>query len=412
MSGRLDASGRHPLPPGGSRLAGEDHSERGRSKPLQLTVERAPFVMLPRWLLYHPEVGEGAKFLYCVLHDLVAGREGPTRPVTRAKLAELCRVSANTVDRRLGELIAAGAVDKEPQILAGGQVANVYMVWLTPPDQRHDRINPNGKPRSERIPTDGNPVASDAIPVDKRVPTDEEARSERIPTDGDRSRRWGPPLPRGGEPTVLKEQDQEFPPNPRRAGELTRISKNNDGDVGEAFVDRVPHADAAARPVGGRRAEGTSLRALGANPRARETAERSARLEAALEAKTAVRLAAERAGEAGRVAFEAEALAVSAAFDDDQLVAVVDAVRDLLVGPLAQSALPVTRAVVDWCRQASVDHPGSGSLAGAVGAALATGQCLPGVPPLPLALPAAPAGTVPLRRRVAAVIANRVEEAS
>ena len=97
-------------------------------------------MMLPRWLLYHPEVGEGAKFLYCVLHDLVADREGPTRPVTRAKLAELCRVSANTIDRRLAELIGAGAVDKEPQILAGGQVANVYQVWLTSPQQRCDRI--------------------------------------------------------------------------------------------------------------------------------------------------------------------------------------------------------------------------------------------------------------------------------
>jgi hypothetical protein len=33
------------------------------SEHMQLTAERALFVMLPRWLLYHPEVGEGAKFL-------------------------------------------------------------------------------------------------------------------------------------------------------------------------------------------------------------------------------------------------------------------------------------------------------------------------------------------------------------
>ena len=27
---------------------------------MQLRAERAPFVMLPRWLLYHPDVSEGA----------------------------------------------------------------------------------------------------------------------------------------------------------------------------------------------------------------------------------------------------------------------------------------------------------------------------------------------------------------
>src|SRR5438552_1601391 len=141
---------------------------------MHLRAERAPFVMLPRWLLYHPEVGEGAKFLYCVLHDLVHGSEGPTRPVTRAKLAELCRVSPNTIDRRLAELVAVRAVDKEPQILAGGQVANVYHVWLTPPDQRQHRVPPNGEARSERILTGGDPVPTDTPPVDKRVPTDGE----------------------------------------------------------------------------------------------------------------------------------------------------------------------------------------------------------------------------------------------
>src|SRR5688572_22996525 len=96
---------------------------------LQVRAERAPFVMLPRWLLYHDAVGEGAKFLYCVLHDLVNGREGPTRPVTRAELAGVCGVSVDTVDRRLAELVAAGAVEKQAQIRAGGQVANVYQVW-------------------------------------------------------------------------------------------------------------------------------------------------------------------------------------------------------------------------------------------------------------------------------------------
>jgi hypothetical protein len=96
--------------------------------------------------------------------------------------------------------------------------------------------------------------------------------------------------------------------------------------------------------------------------------------------------------------------------DDHQLAAVVDLVRDVLVGPLAQSALPVTRAVVDWCRQAASDHPTAPSLGAAVAAALAAGQRLPDVAPAPLPGVAAPPGTVPLRRRVATLMASRVEE--
>jgi hypothetical protein len=354
--------------------------------------------MLPRWLLYHEAVGEGAKFLYCVLHDLVAGREGPTRPVTRAKLAELCRVSANTIDRRLSELIAAGAVDKEPQILAGGQVANVYHVWLTPPEQRQHRIPISAEARSERIPTAGEPPAT---AVDNRVPTDGEARRDGITTAEEPPRQWEAPLPADEDPTVVEEEVQE-PPTPRTAGELTSIVE-----------DPTPRSSEAAGPVrlGGRRADATNLRALGVNPRARETAERTARLEATLEARTAARLAEERAGEAGRAAFEAEAMAVSAALDDERLTAIVDSVRDQLIGPLAQSTLPVTRAVVDWCRQAAADHPGSSSLDVAVTAALAAGQRLPAVPPAPLPPAAAPPGAVPLRRRVATLMASRVEEA-
>jgi hypothetical protein len=97
--------------------------------------------------------------------------------------------------------------------------------------------------------------------------------------------------------------------------------------------------------------------------------------------------------------------------DDDRLAGVVDIVRDVLVGPLAQSALPVTRAVVDWCRQAAANRPDSSSLGAAVAAALAAGQRLPDVSPVPLPLAAAPPGTVPLRRRVATLMGSRVEEA-
>lgn len=391
---------------------------------MQVRAERAPFVMLPRWLLYHAGVGEGAKFLYCVLHDLVNGREGPTRPVTRAKLAELCRVSPNTIDRRLAELIAAGAVDKEPQILAGGQVANVYQVWLTPPEQRSDRVPTVGEACSERITRDGDPVGNSHVPVDNRLPTDGEAGPERILNDGDPPHRWGPPLPMDGDPAVLEEGvEEEIPPQPPRTAGGPGDASRNGNDLLDgiyAVLDQQHgggnlNGNGHTRPAGGRRADGTNLRALRANPRAEDQLaaaererERAARLEAGLEAKTAARVAAERAGEAERVAFEAEALAVSAALDDDRLAAIVEAVRSAMAGPLARSGLAVTRAVVDWCRAAAASRPDPSSLAATVDAALDAGRRLPlaGGPPLPLTLDAPAAGTVPLRRRVAALLVD------
>ena len=354
---------------------------------LHLTAERAPFVMLPRWLLYHRQVGEGAKFLYCILHDLVAGREGPTRPVTRAELAERCGVSANTIDRRLAELVAVGAVDKEPQILAGGQVGNIYRVWLTPPDQRPGtRLPTAGEARSDRITTAEDPVPHAAAVVDNRLPTGEEARWPRFPADGEPPQGRGTTVPADGEPIVLEEQDQEASPRtPRTAG----------------------GQEVSGGPARSRRQAGTNPRALGTHPRAEAELAEAARLEAesaarqtALERTNDARRSADLAARAEADRFEAEALAVSAALSDDQLEAVAALVTARLAGPLARSPLAVARAVVAWCRTASAEHPGPlpGAIAAGVAAGLAAEEGSS-----PLNLPAAPAGTTPLRHRIGAL---------
>jgi len=212
---------------------------------------------------------------------------------------------------------------------------------------------------------------------------------------------------------------QEIPPHPRTAGGPGDASHNGNGLNLKGAIVEVADGDRNGKDLGypsaRRRSEGTNPRATRANPRAaaelaaaERERERAARLEAEAEAKTSARLAAERAGEAGRVAFEAEALTVSAVLDDDQLDAVVKLVRAALVGPLAQSALPVSRAVVDWCRHSAANHPDSPSLAAGVDAALAVGQGLPSDPAPPLALAAARPGGVPLRRRVAGLMASVV----
>jgi len=332
-------------------------------EPLQLGAERAPFVMTPCWLLYS-EISDGAKVLYGILHDLVAGREGPTRPVTRGQLAGCCRVSVDTVDRRLAELIKAGAVDKQAQFDTGqGQLANVYWVRLSPPAAA---VRPPGDTRET-------PGRTGAVPPDVAL------RPAGTQPCGDPGRVVAAPK---------KEQVQEVPPQPpRSAGGPTRSLR-------------------AIR----RRAGGTTLRAVGANPRARtdqaladQQAAVAARRAADLEAQAAARRAGEAAARVEAERFDAEALALSAVLDDDLLAAVVDLAAAGLAGPLARSPLAVTRAVVAWCRTAAANQPGS--LSAALAAALTAGMPSPadGEPP-PLVLAAAPPGTAELRHRIAGLL--------
>jgi hypothetical protein len=360
---------------------------------LHLQAERAPFVMLPRWLLYHPEVGEGAKFLYCVLHDLVAGREGPTRPVTRSQLGESCGVSVDTIDRRLAQLVAAGAVEKQAQIRAGGQTANVYQVWLTPPDGLR-RSKPHGKPDT---PVDTGSRDS-AAPVEGSanglVTRSRESAAPPSDADGD-PQPCGDPNRMDAAPSVFEEPDEECPPQPPRT----------------AGGPDAPHND--NHDNGSRRRAALNPRALGANPRAeadraeesrqRELAERR---EAELAAAAAARKSEEDAARAAAAAFEAESLALSAVLDDARLAAVVDVVTDGLAGPLARSPFAVARSVVGWCRGAARRHPGP--LLVAVDSALTDRWCPPpGADASRLSaleLPAPPSGTVPLRDRLAALV--------
>jgi hypothetical protein len=193
------------------------------------------------------------------------------------------------------------------------------------------------------------------------------------------------PVDQAPKEEVPTTKDRENPPTPRRAGGLN------------VAPDR-PTAN-------GRRVAGTNPRARQTNPRAEadlaeaarveaEVAARQAQLERTNEARRAADLAAQT--EADRL--EAEALAVSAALDDDQLAAVVALVTERMAGPLARSSLAISRAVVAWCRTAATEHPGP--LPTAVTAGLNAGL-VAGEGSAAMNLPAAPEGTAPLRHRIA-----------
>jgi hypothetical protein len=153
-------------------------------------------------------------------------------------------------------------------------------------------------------------------------------------------------------------------------------------------------------PAGRRRS-----RAAGTNPRADADREEAARLEAEVAARqaeldraNAARRAADVAAQAEADRLEAEALAVSAALDDRQLGAVVDLVTERMAGPLARSPLAISRAVVAWCRTVVAAEPGPLSVAVALGL---SSRLAAGEGSAPLDLPPAPAGTAPLRHRIA-----------
>jgi hypothetical protein len=329
--------------------------------------------MLPRWLLYHGEVSEGAKFLYCVLHDLVQGRQGPTRPVTRAELATCCGVSVDTIDRRLAQLVAVGAVEKQAQIRAGGQQANVYQVWFLP------------REGLQRSPAHGDIAGgrNGAAPVEA-VANGPVSRSRESAAPPSEPQGCGSALRTDAAP-IEKEEEERIPPQPPRSA---------------GGPDDLEHNPAEPpSPRSGRRASGTNPRAEADRAEAArveaEAARRHADLVAATEARRAADLAAER--EAQRL--EAEARSISCALDDEALAAVVAAVTPGMSGLLAGSTVALTRAVIAWCRAAAAGHPGP--LADAVAAGLTDGVAA-GEGHRPLDLPAAPGDTPPLRTRIAA----------
>ena len=339
------------------------------ARPLHVGAERAPFVMLPRWLLHHRDISDGAKVLYGMLHDLVAGREGPTRPVTRGQLAGCCGVSIATVDRRLAELVDAGAVDKQAQFESHqGQLANVYWVRLSPPGAHLQPPVDNHREGGCR--SEDPPVA--AVLPGGRQP-------------------WGSGGRSGAAPYEEQTQEQELPPQPPRPAGGQAIDP---GWVGRSASRRS--------------------RALGTNPRAEADRAEQARLEteaearrAELEQAAAERRAAERAAEVEADRLSAEALAVSGCLDDSTLADVIVAVRESLSGPLAASPMAVARAVVGWCRTAANLH--GGELVDAVAAGLHDGLTVGEGTAAPLALPAAPPGTASLRARIATLL-NPLEE--
>jgi len=97
------------------------------------TGRRFPFVIVPLWVVDHPDTDKLDVTVYVAIkrHADDTGQAFPSR----ARIAELAKCSVETVDRSVQRLIAAGALDKEVRRNAKGDpTSNLYTIYEQPPD--------------------------------------------------------------------------------------------------------------------------------------------------------------------------------------------------------------------------------------------------------------------------------------
>lgn len=107
---------------------------------------RLPFAIMPYWVLDCPELEPFDIAVYAAIarHADAAGFAHPSR----ARIAQLARVSVKTVDRAVARLVDAGALEKQNRRdAAGDPTSNLYLVHetpagvatlTTPPSDSHD----------------------------------------------------------------------------------------------------------------------------------------------------------------------------------------------------------------------------------------------------------------------------------
>lgn len=88
---------------------------------------RMPFVIVPYWLLDHPDVDTYDIAVYCAIarHADAAGEAHPSR----SRIAKLAKVNIKTVDRSVEQLQAVGALEKQTRRdPAGDPTSNLYLI--------------------------------------------------------------------------------------------------------------------------------------------------------------------------------------------------------------------------------------------------------------------------------------------
>ena len=99
---------------------------------------RFPFVVTPLWVVDHPDVTPLDVAVYVAIKRHADG-DGEAYP-SRARIAELAKVSVDTVDRAVKRLIEIGALEKEVRRKKNGDpTSNLYTIHEEPVGYRSQR---------------------------------------------------------------------------------------------------------------------------------------------------------------------------------------------------------------------------------------------------------------------------------
>lgn len=95
---------------------------------MSIHSDTGPFVIVPEWVLLHPELGPNAVRLYGLL-GRYADKNGSSHPGRQELIAKL-GVSERTLDKAMKELVEVGAVKVTPRYVDGTKhrTSNSYLV--------------------------------------------------------------------------------------------------------------------------------------------------------------------------------------------------------------------------------------------------------------------------------------------
>lgn len=101
---------------------------------MSIHSDTGPFTIIPEWVLLHPDLGANAVRLYGLL-GRYADNGGRCHP-GRQELADKLGISERTLDKAMGELVTAGAVESTARYLEGTKerTSNTYLVVRKKPD--------------------------------------------------------------------------------------------------------------------------------------------------------------------------------------------------------------------------------------------------------------------------------------
>lgn len=181
------------------------------NRPLRPTPEsRDPFVQIPQWILFHPNLSSTAIRIYGVLHSYLSHTRGDAlawpKQETIAKLSG--GIHRNTVSRAIKELEEHGLVEVRTQRYAHNNVrrCNVYAVkekanpghdgpMETPTGVRTPRVvNGAGHKRTTYGASEGHPDGASGCPgmcAENKKDGEQDPRESLLPPARERGRRRG-----------------------------------------------------------------------------------------------------------------------------------------------------------------------------------------------------------------------------